>query len=137
MLDKSHPNLFFSLYRALVVGANEAHEVTGVWQLRRLAEDNFQSAYSPYQRDEKWESKFGAWWRNFRSRLPQLRLETTTEETSEGVMMHGYSFNGFELTIPRSDQPPKGTPTLIRWSLLMRADGTVERLPSTTIYPPE
>jgi hypothetical protein len=134
ILDKNHPVLFVSLYRELVIGPNDANEVTGLWQLRRLAEDNFQSAYSPYERDEKWEPKFTAWWRRFRSRTPNLQLETTTEPTSDGVVVHGFSFKGFQLTVPRNDPPPKGMPTLTRWSLLIKADGSAERLPATVVY---
>jgi hypothetical protein len=130
--DKNQPLLFVSLYRELVWGTNDANEVTGLSQLRGLVEKNFQSAYSPYERDEKWEAKFLIWWQKFRSRMSHLRLETTTESTAEGFLVHGFSFSGFELTIPRSDPPPKGTPKLSKWSLLVRADGTVEeRLPAT------
>jgi hypothetical protein len=135
VLSKRYPDLFFSLYRDLVLGASETSEVTDLSQLRRLAEANFQSAYSPYEIDDKWESKFSAWWRRLRSQQPHLKLETTTEVVSDGVIFHGYAFNGFALTIPRSDPPPKGTPRLTRWSLKLKADGTAERLASITVYP--
>jgi hypothetical protein len=37
-------------------------------------------------------------------------------QTAPGVVM-----NGFELTIPRSDPPPKGTPKLFQWALLVKS----------------
>jgi len=65
--------------------------------------------------------------------MSKLELETTYELTNKGTTtVRGYAFNGFELTIPRSDPPPKGTPTLFQWALLVKSDGTVERLPSKT-----
>jgi len=66
--------------------------------------------------------------------MPKLDLETTYEQTNDGTKVHGYAFNGFELATPRSDPPPKGTPNLFQWSLLVKSDGTVERLPSKVIY---
>jgi hypothetical protein len=94
MLDQKHPGLFFALYRRLVQGGGDAGEVTGFAQLRRLVEDNFRSSYSPYERDEKWQPKFAAWWRVFRNRQPRLQLETTTEPNGEGVIVRGFSFRG-------------------------------------------
>ncbi len=134
VLDRTHPTPFFALYSALVLGPSEANEITGLGQLRRLAADNFLSAYSPYEQDEKWESKFDEWWRKCRARLKRVKLETTTEPASDGVIIRGYSFRGFELRIPRIDPPPKGTPTLSRWSVLLKADGTVEKLQSTVVF---
>jgi hypothetical protein len=98
-------------------------------------QQNFQSAYSPYERDTVWQRKFDQWWRQFQSRMSKFELETTYEPTSEGATtIRGYGFNGFELTIPRSDPPPKGTPKLFQWAILVKSDGTVERLPSKVIY---
>lgn len=132
--DSSRPTLFIALYRELVWGESSDNEITSQEQLRDVVQQNFRSAYSPYERDNVWQRKFERWWRQFQSHMPQLKLETTYEPTSEGTIVHGYAFNGFELTIPRSDPPPKGTPELFQWSLLVKADGTVERLPSKTIY---
>jgi hypothetical protein len=103
-------------------------------QLRDAVQQNFHSAYSPYERDNIWERKFEHWWRRFLSHKSELKLETTYEQTTEGTTVRGYAFNGFGLTIPRSDPPPKGTPTLSQWSLLIKSDGTVERLPSKVVY---
>jgi len=132
--DSSEPILFTTLYRELVWGESGDNEITGLWQLRDLVKQNFQSAYSPYQRDNVWEQKFERWWRRCQSHTSQLKLETTYERTSEGTTVRGYAFNGFELTIPRSDPPPKGKPKLFQWALLVKSDGTVERLPSRVIY---
>jgi len=126
--------LFTALYRELVWGESRNNEIRGLGQLRDLVQQNFQSAYSPYERDNVWQRKFERWWRRFQSRMSQLKLDTTYERTSLGTTVRGYAFNGFELTIPRNDPPPKGTPQLFQWALLIKSDGTVERLPSKVIY---
>jgi hypothetical protein len=102
--------------------------------LRDLVQQNLSSAYSPYERDNRWEQKFESWWRHFRSTVSRLELETTYEPTSGGTKVRGYAFEGFQLTIPRSDPPPKGKPTLVQWALLVKSDGTVQRLPTRVIY---
>jgi hypothetical protein len=132
--DSSEPILFTALYGELVWGESSDNEITSLAVLRDVVQQNFQSAYSPYERDNVWQRKFDRWWRQFRSSMSQLKLETTYEPTKEGVIVRGYAFNGFELTIPRSDLPPKGTPRLFQWTLLVKSDGTVERLPSKVIY---
>ena len=132
--DSSAPILFTALYRELVWGESNNNEIRSLGQLRDIVQENFRSAYSPYERDGAWGRKFNRWWRKFLSHESQLKLDTTYERTSEGTAVRGYAFNGFELTIPPSDPPPKGTPKLFQWSLLIKADGTVERLPSKTIY---
>jgi hypothetical protein len=132
--DLPQPGLFTALYLNLVWGEDRDAEISSLGQLRNLVQRNFQSAYSPYERDNNWEHKFAAWWRRFRSRLPHLKLETAYEPASAGTIVRGYRFDGFELTIPRSDPPPKGTPKLIQWALLVKADGTIEEQPSKVIY---
>lgn len=132
--DLPEPSLFIALYRNLVLGESGDNEIESQEQLRDAVQRNFQSAYSPYERDNSWQRKFERWWRQFQSTMSQLELKTTFESTTEGTKVRGYAFNGFKLTIPRSDPPPKGTPKLFQWTLLVKADGTVERLPSKTIY---
>jgi hypothetical protein len=133
--DGSKPILFTALFRELVWGESSDNEIRSFRQLRDLVQQNFQSAYSPYERDKVWQRKFDRWWGQFQSRMSKLELETTYEPTSEGATtVRGYAFNGFELTIPRSDPPPKGTPKLFQWALLVKSDGTTERLPSKVIY---
>jgi hypothetical protein len=132
--DSSEPILFTALYRELVWGESSDNEIRSLGQLRDVVQQNFQSAYSPYEQDNVWQRKFERWWRQFRSHISQLKLETMYESTSEGTTVRGYTFSGFKLTIPRSDPPPKGTPTLFQWALLVKPDGTVERLPSKVIY---
>jgi hypothetical protein len=132
--DSSEPTLFTALYRDLVWGESSDNEVRSLGQLRDLVQQNFQSAYSPYERDTAWQRKFDRWWRRLLSRTAELKLDTTYERTSEGTTVRGYAFNGFKLTIPRSDPPPKGIPELFQWALLIKPDGTVERLPSKVVY---
>jgi hypothetical protein len=132
--DSSKPILFTALYRELVWGESGSNEISSFEQLRDVVQQNFQSAYSPYERDNIWQRKFERWWRDFSSRMAQLKLETTYEPTSEGITVRGYLFSGFELTVPRSDPPPKGKPKLLQWGLLVKSDATVERLPSKVIY---
>lgn len=132
--DLPESKLFITLYRELVWGDSTGNEVRSLGQLHGLVQQNFQSAYSPYERDNVWQRNFERWWKHFRSNTPKLDLETTYEPTTDGTKVRGYAFNGFELTIPRSDPPPKGTPNLFQWSLLVKSDGTVERLPSKVIY---
>jgi hypothetical protein len=132
--DSSEPTLFSSLYRELVWGENRDKEIVSLGQLRDLVQGNFQSAYSPYELDKVWQGKFDVWWRQFRSRTPQLKLETMYEPTNGGTIVRGYGFSGFELTIPRSAPPPKGTPKLFQWALLVKTDGTIEEHPSKVIY---
>jgi hypothetical protein len=132
--DGSRPVLFTALYRELVWGESDDNEIRSLGQLRDVVQQNFHSAYSPYERDNVWQRKFERWWRRFQSRMSQLKLDTTYEPTREGTMVRGYAFNGFKLTIPRSDPPPKGTPELYQWVILVKSDGTVERLPSKVIY---
>ena len=133
--DGSKPILFTALYRELVWGESSDNEIRSLGQLRDLVLQNFQSAYSPYERDNAWQRKFQHWWRQFQLRMSKLELETTYEPTSEvATTVRGYAFNGFELTIPRSGPPPKGTPKLFQWAILVKSDGTVERLPSKVIY---
>jgi hypothetical protein len=132
--DLPKPTLFMVLYRNLVWGDSRDGEITSLGQLRDLVQQNFRSAYSPYERDDVWLRKFERWWRPLQTRLSHLKLETTSEPTADGTTVRGYAFSGFELTIPRSDPPPRGTPKLFQWALLVKADGTVERLPSKIIY---
>ena len=132
--DSPTPNLFTGVYLDLVWGEHSNKEIRSIEQLRDLVQSNFQSAYSPYERDTKWQRKFAIWWQKFRLRMPQLKLETTYEPTNAGTIVRGYAFNGFELTIPRGDPPPKGTPNVFQWTLLVKADGTVDAQPSKTIY---
>lgn len=132
--DSSEPTLFAALYRELVWGQYNGKEIQSLGQLRDLVHSNFQSAYSPYETDNKWQRKFDAWWRQFRSQTPQLKLKTTYEATRAGTVVRGYGFSGFELTIPRTDPPPKGRPRLFQWALLVKADGTVEEQSAKLIY---
>ena len=132
--DSSQPVLFMMLYRELVWGESSSNEISSLGQLRELVQQNFQSAYSPYERDNLWQRKFDRWWRRFRSHTSPLNLGTTYERTREGAIIRGYGFNGFELTIPRSDPPPKGMPKLFQWALLIKSDGTIARLASKAIY---
>jgi len=132
--DGSEPTMFIGLYRELIWGESNNNEIRGLEQLKNSVQQNFQSAYSPYERDTVWQRQFARWWRQFLSRRLQLKFETSYERTTEGTTVRGYSFNGFQLTIPRSDPPPKGTPTLFQWALLIKPDGTVERLPSKVMY---
>ncbi len=136
--DLPEPVLFISLYQILVCGGSwgrmSTNEIVSIEQLRDVVRENFRSAYSPGELDNVWERKFKRWWRRYRAQMPQLKLETTYEKTSEGAKVHGYAFNGFELTMPSTSLPPKGTPRLVQWTLLVRPDGTVERLPSVVIY---
>jgi hypothetical protein len=133
--DLSRPVLFTALYLDLVWGSYDGNEITSLGQLRDVAERNFRSAYSPYERDNAWAPRFHSWWRRLRSQTAHLKLETTYEPTSEGTIVRGYAFSGFLLTTPRSGPPPKGTPRLLRWTLLIKPDGTVEERPSKAIYP--
>ena len=133
--DSPRPVLFVALYRELVWGESSDNEIESPEQLRDVVQQNFQSAYSPYERDNVWQRQFEHWWRQFQSRMQKFKLETTYEPTSEGTTtVRGYGFDGFKLTIPRSDPPPKGIPTLFQLALLVKSDGTVERLPSKLIY---
>lgn len=132
--DSPKPTLFTGLYLDLVWGEYKDKEITSLGQLRDLVQSNFQSAYSPYERDNTWQRKFGDWWRQFRSRMPGLKLETTYETTSSGTLVRGYGVSGFELTIPRTDPPPRGTPKLFQWALLVKPDGTIEERSSKVIY---
>jgi hypothetical protein len=132
--DSGRPTLFTALYRELVWGESSDNEIRSLGQLRDLVQQNFHSAYSPYERDNVWRRKFERWWQRFQSHMSQLKLDTTYETATDGTIVRGYAFNGFELTIPRSDPPPKGTPKLFQWAIMVKADGTVERLPSTVTY---
>jgi hypothetical protein len=130
----SEPTLFAALYRDLVWGQYTGKEIQSLGQLRDLVQSNFQVAYSPGETDTKWQHRFDAWWRKFRSRTPQLKLETTYEPTTAGTVVRGFGFTGFQLTIPESGPPPKGTPKLFQWALLVKPDGTVEEQLSQVIY---
>lgn len=132
--DSSHPTLFTALYRELVWGADRNIEIRSLERLRDPVQGNFRPAYSPYEKHTVWQRKFDAWWRRFRAEMPRLTLETTCESTSEGIMVRGYSFNGFQLTIAESDPPPKGAPKLSQWALLVRHDGIVEEQAAKVIY---
>jgi hypothetical protein len=132
--DVPEPTLFFSVYRELVWGESGDNDIESQGQLRDAVQQNFQSAYSPYGQDNVWQGKFDRWWRRFQSNISKSDLKTTYQSTSEGTEVRGYAFNGFLLRIPRSDPPPKGTPKLFQWALLVKSDGTVERLPSKLIY---
>ena len=132
--DVPTPTLFAAMYRELVWGTASENNLRSLWQLQDVVRRNFQSAYSPYERDDKWQRKFHSWWRQFRSRMPQLQLDATYEQTSSGTVVRGYAFSGFQLTTPRGDPPPKGAPKLYQWALLVKADGTVEEQPSKAVY---
>jgi hypothetical protein len=112
--DSPELTLFFRLYFDLVWGERKGKEITSLSQLRDLVQSNFHSAYSPYERDNTWQLKFDYWWQHFQSRMPRLKLETTYEPAGGETLVRGYGFSGFELTIPRSDPPPKGKPALFQ-----------------------
>lgn len=132
--DSSQPVLFSALYRELVWGQTNATEISSLRQLRDLVQSNFQSAYSPYERDNAWQPKFEKWWRQFQAKIGGRKLETSYESLGVGTIVRGYGFSGFQLTIPRTDPPPKGTPTLFQWTFSIRPDGTVEEQPSRVVY---
>lgn len=132
--DSAEPTLFAALYRELVWGQDNGKEIQSLGQLRELVQSNFQVAYSPSETDTKWEQKFVVWWRRFRSRLPNLKMDTTYERTTDGTVVRGYGFSGFQLTIPESDPPPKGAPKLFQWALLVKPDGTVEEQSPKVIF---
>ena len=132
--DFPEPTLYILLYRELVWGESNNNEILSSEQLRDAARENFEFAYSLSQRDNDGGRKFDRWWRQCRSTISDRKLETTYEKTTEGTKVLGYSFIGFNLTIPRSEPPPKGTARLVQWVLLVRPDGTVERLPARTVY---
>ena len=132
--DFAVPSLFIALYRQLVWGESTDNDIESIGQLRDAAQENFKSAYSPYEKDNKWEKKFDRFWHQCRSNISQLKLETTYENTAEGTKVLGYAFIGFNLTIPRSDPTPKGAARLVQWVLIVRPDGTVERLPAKIIF---
>ena len=132
--DLPEARLFFALYHELVWGDPDETQMNSLEQLQNAVQQNFQSAYSPYERDKLWQSKFDHWWRRFLSKNAKLTLATTYKPANGGVEIHGYGFNGFQLTIPRSDPPPKGTPQLFQWTFLIKSNGTVEQLPSKVIY---
>lgn len=132
--DSSKPILFTALYQELVWGSTKESDIQSLGQLRDLVQSNFRSAYSPYERDTEWERMFKMWWRQFRSQTTNVKLETTYETATNGTLVRGYCFSGFELTIPRSDPPPKGTAKLLQWALLVKPDGTVEEQPLKVIY---
>jgi len=132
--DSSEPTLFSALYRELVWGQYNGKEIQSLGQLRELVQSNFQVAYSPGEADAKWEQKFSVWWQRFRSRTLHLKLDTTYEPTTGGTVVRGYGFSGFQLTIPESGPPTKGTPKLFQWALLVKPDGTVEEQSPKVIY---
>lgn len=82
--DGSKPILFTALHRELVWGDSSDNEIRSLGQLRDVVQQNFQSAYSPYERDNVWQRKLERWWRQFQSRLSKLELETTYEPTTDG-----------------------------------------------------
>ena len=49
--DGSKPILFTAVYRELVLGESSDNEIRSLGQLRDVVQQNFQSAYSPYERD--------------------------------------------------------------------------------------
>lgn len=132
--DAPRPALFVGLYLGLVRDESGGREITSVSQLRDLVQSDFQSAYSPYERDDTWQRKFDYWWRQFQRQVPRLKLETTYEAVGGDTIVSGYGFRGFVLTTPRGDPPPKGAATLVQWSLLVKRDGKIEERPSKVIY---
>jgi len=132
--DSPEPILFIGLYTELVWGGSKANEIVSLDQLRGLVEENFRPAYSPSGSDRVWEQKVRTWWKQFRAREPRLALETTYQQTEGGTLARGYSFEGFEITMPESSPPPKGTPRLSRWTLIIKPDGTVQERPSEVVY---
>jgi len=132
--DLPNPNSFIALYRELVWNGSDRYEIRTLEQLRNVVQENLQSAYSPYEKDNVWQKKFDHWWQRFLSRKQGLKFETTHEQVSDGTIVRGYGFRGFELTTPRSDPPPKGKPKLFIWALLLKPDGTVDQFPSKVAY---
>lgn len=102
--------------------------------LEDAARGNFRVAWSPYQRDEHWRSKFDAWWKRFKLDHPKLRYATTSEAAGNDFIVRGEAFSGFQLTIPEGDPPPKGKPSIVEWTLQVARDGTITELPGRTIW---
>jgi len=67
--DSGQPTLFTALYRELVWGESSDNEIRSLGQLRDLVQQNFHSAYSPYERDNVWQRKFERWWQRFQSHM--------------------------------------------------------------------
>jgi len=130
--DLPKPVKFVSLYRDLIWGGSNT-EIVSLGQLRDSVEQSFKSAYSFHERANSWQRKLDIWWKRFQSEKQSLRLETTYEPTTEGIVVRGFSFTGFILTSPPI-WPPKGIPKLLQWTLLVKADGTVEEQPAKVIY---
>lgn len=131
--DVPEPRLFFTIYSELVWG-DSRKELSSFDQLHDIVQHNFRSAYILDEKDNAGQRKFEEWWRRFCAQTPSLSLETTYEKTSDGTRIGGYSFSGFELTVPPSAPPPKSTPQVFQWTILIKTDGTVEELASKTIY---
>jgi hypothetical protein len=57
--DSSEPILFVTLYRELVWSESDDNEIRSLGLLRDVVQQNFQSAYSPYERDNAWAGGWG------------------------------------------------------------------------------
>ena len=121
------------LYRDLV---HRPQGTNVLWELdlKQKAEDNFSSAWSPYAKDRAWERRLERWWKALRAARPQLDYEVHEKREATGFLVTGLAFRGYPLTIPRKHPPPKETPSLVRWRLLVHADGSVEDRGTETVF---
>jgi hypothetical protein len=116
-----------NLYRELALGPAEGNSVSDSFQLRQSAEKSFHNAY----RHADWARRFDQWWRRFQS-ARIIEFGNSSRKVPEGWIVMGKSFEGFKLTIPRTEI--SGRASVLQWSLRISPDGRVAEIPSRVLF---
>jgi hypothetical protein len=115
------------LYRQMVAGPYEGNAVYDNFQLKQLAEQSFYKAF----RDANWSKRFNEWWGRFQA-VKTLLFDEVARKVPEGWVVTGKSFEGFRLTIPRTEV--SGRPAVVQWSIRVSPSGQALEMPSRVAF---
>ena len=111
----------------MVSGPYEGNAVYDDFQLKQLAEQSFYKAF----RGANWSKRFSEWWSRFQTMKP-LRFDEVAHKVPEGWVVTGKSFEGFKLTIPRTEV--SGRPAVVEWSVRVSPSGQVLEMSPRVIF---
>jgi hypothetical protein len=116
-----------TLYREMVLGPYKGNVVYDNFQVKQLAEESFYKAYIGVD----WSKRFGGWWRRFQA-SKAIDFGVLARRVPKGWTVTGKSFEGFGLTIPRTQI--SGRPVVREWTVLISPKGGVAELTPRVLF---